>query len=80
MWQCVAVCGSVLKCVTVCYNMLYYFAANCSVLHQEVFISLECSVLQCVAVCGSVLQCVTRGGVESRERLACYCCVFICFT
>jgi len=55
--QCVAVCCSVLQCVTV-------YSQFSSELTFEMFREcwdssfLSCSVLQCVAVCCSVLQCV----------------------
>ena len=45
MFQCAAMCCSVLQCVVVC----------CSVSQCVV---VCCSVLQCVAMCGSVLQCL----------------------
>ena len=43
----VAVCCSVLQCVTMCRSVL-----PC--------VAVCCSVLQCVAVCCSILQCLTR--------------------
>ena len=51
----VAVCCSVLQCVTVCCGVLQCVAVCCSVLQC---VTVCCSVLPCVAVCCSVLQCV----------------------
>ena len=55
VWQCVAVCGSVLRCVAVCCSVLQCVAVCCSMLQC---VAVCCSMLQCVAVCCSVLQCV----------------------
>ena len=70
MWQCVAVCCSVLQYVAVYCSVLQCVAVCCcSVLLQckvyEACFSVCGNVLQCVAVCCSVLlQCV----------VAVYCC------
>ena len=66
--QCVAVCCSVLQCVTFCRAFCDLWKENGQTLTYKetmigVFIVLQCvvvccSVLQCVAVCCSVLQCV----------------------
>ena len=55
VWQCVAVCCSVLQCIAVCCSVLQCAAVCCSVLQ---YVAVCCSVLQCAAVCCSVLQCV----------------------
>jgi len=76
VWQCVAVCGSVLtgKIVAadgakrrVCCSVLQCFAVCCSVLQH---VAMFCSVLQCIAVrCNyySVLQCVKQGDCCRRR-------------
>ena len=60
MWQCVAVCCSVLQCVAVCGSVL-----QC--------VAVCCSVLQCVAVCCSVLKC-TAAAEKTQITGDLYCC------
>jgi len=74
---CVAVCcsvQSVFECVAVCGSVLWSVAVYCSTLQCVASVAvfatyisslpsgLCCSVLQCVAVCYSVLQCVAVCG------------------
>ena len=65
MLQCVAVCCSVLQCVTKQSTTTRHTRPvtnlKSSVTHQKSVlqcVAVWCSVLQCVAVCCSVLQCV----------------------
>jgi len=48
VWQCVAVCYSVLQCVAVCCSVLQCFAVCRLVL---TYVDVCCRVLYCVAVC-----------------------------
>jgi len=56
MYQCVAVCCSVLQCVAVCCSVLQCVAVQCA--REQVVVRICINVLQCVAVRCSVLQCV----------------------
>ena len=71
VWQCVAVCGSVLQRVAVHWKCLpkidtdtYMQLMDVTRLLEEKqeevrgYVAVCCSVLQCVAVCCSVLKCV----------------------
>ena len=67
--QCVAVCCSVLLCVAVCCSVLQCVAACCSVLQR---VAACCNVLQCEAVYCNVLQCVSMRCIV----LQCFIAVF----
>ena len=69
VFQCVAVCCSVLQCVAVCC----LWGGHASVLHIWM---LQC-VLQCVAVCCSVCALPMR---RSRETFICVTKTFMCVT
>jgi len=71
--QCVAVCCSVLQCVAVCHSVLQCVAVCCSVLQC---VAVRCSVLLCVAVCCSVMRCVTEQlliSLLARSIVICEC-------
>jgi len=78
LWQCVAVCYSVVQYVAACCSVLLYVAACCRgravKLHQNLLrcVAISVSVLQCVAVCGSVSHCVAEGNVRI-ESIAMLC-------
>jgi len=61
--ECVAVCGDVLPCVTVCCAVCCSDVAVCTLITTgreiRVRYAVCLAVLECVAVCGNVLQCVT---------------------
>jgi len=90
--QCVAVCCSMLQCVSVrthcsknhskCSDISHHFITQCiAVLAHASYPStppqLVCSVLQCVAVCCSVLQRVAVC-CSVLQRIAPYCSVLQC--
>jgi len=54
VFQCVAVCCSVLQCVAVCCSVLQCAAVCCSVLQR---IAVFCNASQCIAVLHCVAEC-----------------------
>ena len=50
--QGIAVCRSVMQCVSGCCSMLQKFTARCS---DFQYVAVCCSALQCVAVCKRVV-------------------------
>jgi len=85
IFQCVAVCCSVLqcvagvlqvccKCVAVCCSVLQCVAVYCSVLQC---IAVCFSALQCVALCCNVLQCVTACCSVLQCAAACVAVIYL---
>ena len=70
VFQCVAVCSSVLLRVVMCY---------CGLQCVTVWCSVEFSVMQCVTICCKVVQCVW---CSVSQCVAVYCnvvqCVAVC--
>jgi len=76
----VAVCCSVLQCITVCCSVLQCVAATATVHSPRVSqccrsVAECCSVFQCFAVCYSVLQCVAV--CRSVMQCVAVCCIVL---
>jgi len=77
---CIAVCCSVMPCVTDELAQGCVWGVSCLfciLVHWSAglqCVAMCCSVLQCVAVCCNVLQCVCTATAQKSLHLYCLCC------